>query len=86
MSIKTASVHARIQPALKVQAETILDKLGISTSEAIAIFFSQIALRKGLPFDVRIPNKTTRRAMQEARVGRTKRFSSAAALMEDLNA
>jgi DNA-damage-inducible protein J len=86
MSIKTASVHARIQPALKLQAETILDKLGISTSEAIAIFFSQIALRKGLPFDVTIPNKTTRAAMQEARTGRTKKFSTAAALMEDLNA
>ena len=86
MSVKTASVHARIQPTLKVRAEAILDELGISTSEAITIFFSQIALRKGLPFEVRIPNKTTRKAMAEARDGRSRKFSTAAELMDDLNA
>jgi len=86
MSIKTASVHARIQPTLKVRAEAILGKLGISTSEAIAMFFSQIALRKGMPFDVRIPNKTTRRAMHEARGRRSKKFTSVVDLMDDLNA
>ena len=86
MSVKTASVHARIQPGLKVQAEAILDKLGISTSEAIAIYFSQIALRKGLPFDVKIPNKATRKAMAEARTGRTRKFTTVADLMDDLNA
>jgi len=86
MSIKTASVHARIQPGLKLKAEAVLEKLGISTSEAIAIFFSQIAMQKGMPFEVKIPNKTTRKAMQEARSGGSKRFSSAAALMDDLNA
>ena len=86
MTIKTASVHARIQPSLKVQAEIILAKLGISTSEAIAIYFSQIALQKGLPFAVKIPNKTTRKAMREASEGRTKKFSSASDLMRDLNA
>lgn len=86
MVIKTASVHARIQPALKTQAEAVLAKLGISTSEAIAIYFSQIALQKGLPFDVKIPNKKTQKAMREAREGRTKRFSSSEELMRDLNA
>ena len=86
MSIKTASVHARIQPALKVQAEAILDRLGISTSEAIAIFFSQIALQNGLPFEVKIPNKTTRKAMLQGRTGRTRKFATVAGLMDDLNA
>jgi DNA-damage-inducible protein J len=86
MSSKTASVHARIRPALKLKAETVLEKLGISTSEAIAIFFSQIAMHRGMPFDVKIPNKTTRKAMVEVRTGRSKRFSSTAALMDDLNA
>jgi DNA-damage-inducible protein J len=86
MSIKTASVHARIRPKLKAEAEAVLGKLGISTSEAIAIFFSQITLQKGLPFEVRIPNKTTRKAMRELQTGRTRRFSTAAGLMDDLNA
>lgn len=86
MSAKTATVHARIQPLLKTQAEAVLNKLGISVSEAIAIYFSQISLQKGLPFDVKIPNKTTRKAMQEARTGRTKKFASASDLMRDLDA
>lgn len=86
MTAKTATVHARIQPALKVQAEAVLAKLGISTSEAIAIYFSQIALRKGLPFDVKIPNKKTQKAMREAREGQTRRFRSVEELMRDLDA
>ena len=86
MSTKTATVHARIQPVLKMRAEAILDELGISTSEAIAIFFSQIALRKGIPFEVRIPNKTTRKAMRQSQSGRSRKFTSTAALMDDLNA
>jgi len=86
MTTKTASVHARIQPALKTKAEMVLAKLGISTSEAIAIYFSQIALQKGLPFEVKIPNKTTLKAMREGREGRTKRFRTTKELMRDLNA
>jgi DNA-damage-inducible protein J len=85
MSSKSASVHARIEPGLKEKVETVLAKLGISTSEAIAIYFNQIALRKGLPFDVRIPNAKTRKATKDARSGRSKRFASVEALMRDLN-
>ena len=52
---KSASVYARIDPVLKEQAETILSTLGISTSNAIDMFFKQIVLKKGLPFEVRLP-------------------------------
>ena len=52
---KSASVYARIDPALKEQAETILSALGIPTSNVIDMFFKQIVLKKGLPFDVRLP-------------------------------
>lgn len=52
---KSASVYARIDPALKEQAETILSALGIPTSNAIDMFFKQIVLKKGLPFEVRLP-------------------------------
>ncbi len=56
---KTTMVHARVQSDLKADTEKIFRKLGLSTTEAIAVFFSQVRLRKGLPFDVKIPNKTT---------------------------
>ena len=52
---KSASVYARIDPVLKEQAETILSALGIPTSNAIDMFFKQIVLKKGLPFEVKLP-------------------------------
>jgi DNA-damage-inducible protein J len=56
---KTAMIVARIEPDLKADAEKILKKLGLSTTEAINLFLSQIRLYRGLPFEVKIPKKTT---------------------------
>ena len=56
MSTKTANLYARIEPDVKEQAEAILDILGIPASGAINMFYKQIILHKGLPFEVRIPN------------------------------
>jgi DNA-damage-inducible protein J len=64
---KTATIQTRIEPGLKAKVEAILDKLGLSPSDAIALYYSQIALNKGLPFEVKIPNKATRKAMQDVR-------------------
>ena len=82
---KTETLNARIEPALKSGAERILKKLGLSNAEAIRLFYTQICLNKGLPFDVRIPNKTTIAAMKEAESGKLKRFSSTEELFKDLN-
>ncbi|WP_422409715.1 type II toxin-antitoxin system RelB/DinJ family antitoxin [Endozoicomonas sp. ALB122] len=54
---KETTVRARIDEALKEEAEQVLRKLGLTTSQAINLYFSQIVLRKGLPFDVVIPDK-----------------------------
>lgn len=67
---KTAMIRARTTPNLKTETERVFEKLGISTSEAINLFLSQVRLRKGLPFDVKIPNKTTLKAMKEADQGK----------------
>lgn len=56
---KTAMIRARTEPNLKEEVENILEKLGITSTEAINMFYRQVKLRKGLPFDVRIPNKAT---------------------------
>ena len=67
---KTAMIVARTTPDLKTGAEKILKKLGLSTTEAINIFLSQIRLRQGLPFDVKIPNKTTRETFKKSDEGK----------------
>ena len=53
---KSANLNARIEPELKEQAEEILAALGIPASNAITMFYRQIILNNGLPFDVRLPD------------------------------
>jgi len=48
-------------PGLKSDVEVLLEQLGVTTTEAINMFFSQIRLRKGIPFSIEVPNKITRR-------------------------
>ncbi len=52
---KSANLYARIEPEVKEQAEAILNALGIPASVAITMFYKQIILRKGLPFEVKLP-------------------------------
>ena len=62
---KTATVSARMEPSLKADVETLLRQLGISTTEAINMFYSQIRLHHGLPFPVEIPNETTMKTLEK---------------------
>ena len=68
---KSAMIRARMEPGLKDRAEAMLEQLGLSATTAITLFYRQIVQRHGLPFDLRIPNAATRRAMQDARSDRT---------------
>ena len=55
MAAKSANLYARIEPDVKEQAEKILSTLGIPASNAINMFYKQIILQRGLPFEVKIP-------------------------------
>jgi DNA-damage-inducible protein J len=63
---KTAMIRARLEPDLKRDAETVFSTLGLSPTEAITLFYKQVTLHHGLPFEVRIPNAETRDALQQA--------------------
>ena len=56
---KTEFVRARIEPQLKSNVEEILSELGLTTTQAITLFFKQLELRKGLPFPIQLPNQET---------------------------
>ncbi len=56
MSTKSANLYARIETDVKEQAESILSALGIPASNAINMFYKQIILQRGLPFEVNIPS------------------------------
>ena len=66
---KTETVRARIEPGLKKKAERVFDKLGLSTTQAITLFYRQVELRRGLPFNVVIPNETTLRTLAATDAG-----------------
>ncbi len=67
---KTSTVRARIEPELKGKAEDIFKKLGLTTTQAITLFYKQVELTKALPFDVAIPNETTQRTFSNTDAGR----------------
>ncbi len=67
---KSATVRARVEPGLKADVERLFSKLGISTTEAINLFYRQIKLRRGLPFNVVVPNKTTEKVLKDTDISR----------------
>lgn len=81
---KTANISARINATDKKKAEAVFRKLGISASQAIALFYKQVQLRQGIPFPVEIPNAETAKAIRDSRAGDGKSFSSLEELFEDL--
>ena len=67
---RTAMINARTERELKNEVQRILKTLGISTTEAINIFFRQVKLRRGLPFPVEIPNEETLKTFRDSEAGK----------------
>jgi len=63
---KTDMIRARVEPDLKREAEAVFSWLGLSATEAIRLFYRQVTLQHGLPFEVKIPNAETREALRQA--------------------
>lgn len=81
---KTATARVLIDPQIKRQAEGILGSLGLSVSNAFELFYRQVIAHRGLPFEVRIPNEQTMKAIEDSRAAKGKRFSTASELFKDL--
>ncbi len=66
---KTQTIHTRIEPELKENVDAILSQLGLTASEAVKLFYKQVVLNNGLPFEIKLPkyNGETLAAMEEAR-------------------
>ena len=67
--MKTAVIHARIDPQTKQRAEGVLHDLGMTSTEVIRILYRQICLRGGLPFPIEVPNERTSSILAKSRVG-----------------
>ena len=86
MNAADTYVRARIDTETKERAAEALAAMGLSISDAIRLLMLRIADEHRLPFEVKVPNATTRKAIVELESGKGKRFTSIDALMADLNA
>ena len=80
----TTMVHIRLDERLKDRAAKSLAAMGLSVSDAVRILLVRVAAEKALPFEVKVPNATTQKAMRAADRGKGKRFKSPRALFRDL--
>jgi DNA-damage-inducible protein J len=70
---RTATIQARIDAKVKTEAQKILDMLNISMSEAISMYLTQVALYRGIPFEVKIPeipNELTAATLRKSEEGK----------------
>jgi DNA-damage-inducible protein J len=79
-------VRARIDTATKERASDTLAAMGLSVSDAIRLLMLRIADERRLPFEVKVPNAKTRKAIAELESGKGKRSHSVDDLLADLNA
>lgn len=74
----SAVIHARIDSATKETTERILSALGLTPTEAIRLFYRQIAMRGEFPLELRVPNSLTAATLTKADRGEeVERFATA---------
>ena len=67
---KNTNINVRTTEDIKKSAEVILNGLGLNISSAINLFLKQVINYRGIPFDLRLPNKETLHAMDEIKNNR----------------
>jgi DNA-damage-inducible protein J len=77
-------VHVRVDEKVKEEASATLAKMGISVSDAVRMMLVRVAKEKALPFEVRVPNAKTNRAIRSVQKGKGKRYASGAEMFKDL--
>ena len=86
MSTADTYVRARIDTNTKERAAEALEAMGLTISDAIRLLMLRVADERRLPFDVKVPSATTRKAIAELESGKGKKFAGVDDLMADLHA
>ena len=82
--VATKMIHVRMDENVKAQATETLAAMGLSVSDAVRIFQTRVAAEKQLPFVLKVPNKETCAAMEEARLMEHARFANAQDLLDEI--
>jgi DNA-damage-inducible protein J len=86
MNTADTYVRARIDAKTKARATDALEAMGLSISDAIRLLMLRIAYEHRLPFEVKVPNAATCKAIAQLERGKGTRFTNVEALMKDLHA
>lgn len=81
---KSAMIRARVDEQLKNEVEAIFQEVGLNATQAITMFYRQVKMQHGLPFEVKIPNAQTRQAIEELARGEGV-VSSKEEFLEEMN-
>jgi len=74
---KTTTLTIRLDPTLKQQTEKLFHDMGLTPSQAITLFYTQVSLQHALPFQISLPNDATIQAIDDLEHRRnTKSFNS----------
>jgi DNA-damage-inducible protein J len=82
----SSMVHIRVDKKVKAKASKTLASMGLTVSDAVRLLLTRVAAEKAMPFEVRVPNRATREAIEAGERGEVFRASSVAELMAELNA
>lgn len=82
----TGIVHIRVDEKIKTKASKALAAMGLTLSDAVRLLLTRVAAEKAMPFEVRVPNRETRAAIEAGERGEVFRAASVAELMADLHA
>lgn len=83
-----ATITIRVDEKVKKEAEELFKEMGLNMSTAMNMFLKRCIFEEGIPFELKVPNKKTLKALDDVNKGKglSKEFDSIEELMEDLNA
>ena len=79
-------VHIRVDTKVKAKAAKSLAKMGLTVSDAVRLLLTRVAAEEAMPFEIKVPNRETREAIEAGERGEVFRASSVAELMKELRA
>ena len=83
--MKTSVLQVRLEPQLKQNTEEIFAQLGINASQAITMFYRQVVLINGIPFELKAPSKETLKVLQDVKEGKNLESVSIEELIAERN-
>jgi DNA-damage-inducible protein J len=82
--MKSSSINVRIDQQLKINAEEILEQIGLTASDAVRILYKQVCLHHGLPFELKLPSDETLEAIIELESGKGSTHADFKSLMSSI--